>query len=62
MMWFDGHCKLCGSEIEEGPDDILGEFDYKNRCTNQDCVHHEWHFCFDCEFLDYYKHKGIQHG
>lgn len=56
-MWCDGKCKLCGSDVEEGPDNITGTRDYQNRCTNKNCSEHKWHFCFDNEFLDYYEHK-----
>lgn len=56
-MWYDGRCKKCDSDVEEGSDKITGIRDYQNRCTNTKCEEHKWHFVFDNEFLDYYIHK-----
>lgn len=56
-FWKDGICNLCNSIVEEGSStDRI--YDYMNRCTNSDCVEHRWHYTYDTEFLDYYKHKG----
>lgn len=53
--WYDGECKTCGSSVEEGSSDE--DYDYMNRCTNPECIHHEWHHNYDIEFQDYYIHK-----
>jgi hypothetical protein len=53
--WKDGICKSCNSTVEEGPSDN-DMFDYMNRCTNDNCIEHKWHYCGDIEFLDYYTH------
>jgi hypothetical protein len=52
--WWDGVCKKCGSLVKET---ASKEKDYKNRCSNKDCVENKLHHCFDTEFLDYYEHK-----
>lgn len=57
--WDDGRCRTCGSRVVERPT-IAGRYDYKNRCTNEACAEHRWHYCFDDEFLDYYEHRGLE--
>ena len=54
--WIDGICNLCGSIVEEGASD-QADSDYMNRCTNESCIEHKWHYCGDIEFPNYYKHR-----
>ena len=56
-MWYDGVCKTCGSSVEEGRSNE--NFDYMNRCTNPECIHHEWHHIYDTDKEDYYIHKSF---
>ena len=62
--WFDGICNICGSAVIETdarhdhcPEAEEACADYKNKCSNEECVEHKWHYVGDQDFLDYYKHR-----
>jgi len=61
-IWPDGICKKCGGEVYEMACDYIPEIpeteyaDYKNICSNEDCVEHKFHYVGDIEQADYYEH------
>ena len=59
-VWFDGHCRKCGHPVIEMSSH--GEKDYQNTCTNGSCENATWHYCYDDEELDYYKHDSSCDG
>ena len=55
-VWIDGVCIECGADIIEMPSDR--EYcDYKNMCSNEDCIEHKWHHIGDMDKLEYYIHR-----
>ena len=54
-----GFCKECEYPVEEClelSDSELDEYyfsNYKNRCTNENCKEHKWHYVDNHSLLDY---------